>query len=356
MMKTKTSFWLAAALAAGFTMGFAGCGDTMMMMPTTCSSDSACSTGQACHPILRTCVTACTSGTDCPDSAKTCATFTGLAAGNDAGVRAFCQCGTDQLCDRGTAGQVCQPATKICAAKCTSNAGCPSGATCDTATGKCGAAVATDAGTDGGTGGTDAGVCTPGSCTTAGQICDPTTQQCGAPAACSSANPQPDTCVYGLLCAGAACAEAPRSGVTCSNFDNVATPKAWNPATVTPKGAVTTAFGPRATNDNTACTGARPDAFTFTVDLYAPPMSTFPSMLEMNQAMTFNYVTTDGMIIDLANPLGPIRPMSGYAMNLANNNKNVRIVWTGCTAAGLTSLRAGFFANGGNPNCATQTR
>ena len=352
MMKTKTSLWLAAALAAGFTMGFAGCGDTMMMMPTTCSSDSACAASEACHPILKKCVTACTSGTDCPDSAKTCATFTGLASGNDAGVRAFCQCGTDQLCERGTAGQVCQPATKICAAKCTASSGCPTGSTCDTASGKCGAMVAVDAGTDAGMV-VDAGApCTPNSCTTAGQICNPTTQQCGAPAACASAMPQPDVCVYGLACVAAACAEAPRAtAATCANFTTVTTPLAWNPATIATKGAVTTAFAPRATNDTTACTNPDPNAFTYTVDLYSAPMTNFPTMIDMVQMGTLNYVRTDGQIINLG--AGPVRPTSGYANGLTNGNKNLRLVWTACGASTIMSLRAGFFANNGNPTCAT---
>lgn len=352
MMKTKASVWLAGSLAAGVGI-FAACGDTMTMMPTTCSLDTQCAASEACHPVLKKCVTACTSGTDCPDSAKTCATFTGLSGGNDAGIRAFCQCGTDQLCDRGTAGDVCQPATKICGAKCTSNASCPTGSTCDTATGKCGAATtATDGGTDGGT---DAGTpmpCTPGSCTTAGQICNPTTQQCGAPATCSAANPQPDVCVYGLACSGTACAEAPRvTAATCANFTSVTTPLAWDPATIATKGSVTTAFAPRATNDTTACSGGTPNAFTYTVDLYSAPMTNFPAMIDMVQANTFNYVRTDGQIISLG--AGPVRPTSGYANGLSNQNKNLRLVWTACGDSTIMTLRAGFYAANGNATCAT---
>ncbi len=357
MMKTKTSIWLAAAVAAGFTMGFAGCSpDPMMMTPTTCSSDSSCASGQACHPILKTCVTACTGAVDCPDSAKFCGTLAGASAGADGGTRAFCQCRLDPACNSAVAGQVCQEfSTKLCAAKCTSNSSCPSGFTCDTATGKCGGAVATDAGTDGGTDGglvVDAGVaCTPGSCT-APQICNPTTQQCGAPAACSAVNPQPDMCVYGLACVTSACAEAPRvTAATCANFTTVTTPLAWNPATIATKGPVTTAFAPRATNDTTACTNPDPNAFTYTVDLYSAPMTNFPAMIDMVQMGTLNYVRTDGQIINLG--AGPVRPTSGYANGLSNGNKNLRLVWTACGASTIMSLRAGFFANNGNATCAT---
>jgi len=355
MIKTKTSFWLAAALAAGFTMGFAGCGDTMMMMPTTCSSDTACAASEACHPILKKCVTACTSGTDCSDSAKTCATFGGLTSGNDAGIRAFCQCGTDQLCERGTAGQVCQPATKICAAKCTSTGGCPSGATCDTGTGKCGAAVVVDAGTDAGVT-VDAGVaCTPGSCTTAGQICNPTTQQCGAPAACSTANPQPDTCVYGLVCQAAACAEANRTGVTCSNFDMVMTPRAWNPATITSKGPVTIAMN-SVTKDvgMPLFCGARGADFTADVILYAGNTN-FPAMRDLVPTSYFNYVTTGGMIIDVARNVMPlVRATGGYANGLSNNNKNLTMKMNLCVSgAAPASIVAGFYSENGNAVCST---
>lgn len=355
MMKTKTSFWLAAALAAGFTMGFAGCGETMMMMPTTCSSDSACSTGQACHPILRTCVTACTSGTDCPDSAKTCATFTGLAAGNDAGVRAFCQCGTDQLCDRGTAGQVCQPATKLCAAKCTSNAGCPSGATCDTATGKCGAAVATDAGTDGGMTGMDAGApCTFGSCT-GGQICNPATAACGAAPACASAMPQPDVCAYGQTCSGAACAEAPRTGVGCTNFASVMTPTLWNPVGITANAGPVTISVTNRTDDMTFCTNST--AFSGGHELYAAPVSlggtNFPAAGVMLPADLINYVRSDGQICDVQRGCmnsGQIFRPSGY--QVSNGNKNLTLNFTLCAMTGVTSLTAGFYADKGNAVCA----
>jgi hypothetical protein len=351
MMK-KTSLWLMAATAAGFALGFAGCGETMPM-PTTCTADSQCAASEACHPVLRRCVTACTAAVDCPDSAKTCATFGGLMAGNDAGVKAFCQCATDALCERGSAGQVCQPATKICGAKCTASSECPSGSTCDTMTGKCSAATTTDGGaSDGGMTG-DAGVndCTPGSCT-APQICDPTTRRCAAPATCTAANPQPDTCAYGLACVTAACAEAPRTtAAACANFTNVPTPLAWNPATIATKGAVTTAFAPRATNDTTACAAPNPNAFTYTVDLYSAPMTNFPAMLDMAPSGSFNYVRTDGQIINLTT--GSIRPMSGYAMGLTNNNKNLRLVWTGCTESSIMSLRAGFYAANGNANCAT---
>jgi len=352
MMKTKASVWLAGSLAAGVGI-FAACGDTMTMMPYTCSLDTQCAASEACHPVLKKCVTACTSGTDCPDSAKTCATFTGLSGGNDAGIRAFCQCGTDQLCDRGTAGQVCQPATKICDAKCTSNAGCPTGATCDTATGKCGAAVVADAGTDAGT--LDAGApCTFGSCT-GGQVCNPTTAACGAGPACAAANPQPDMCAYGLTCSGAACAEAPRTGVGCANFTTVVTPTLWNPVGLTAMAGPVTVSVANRTDDAAFCTNST--AFSGGHELYAAPVSlggtNFPAAGVMLPADLINYVRSDGQICDVqrgcANAGQIFRP-SGY--QVSNRNKNLTINFTLCAMTGVTSLTAGFYADKGNAVCA----
>jgi len=168
---------------------------------------------------------------------------------------------------------------------------------------------------------------------------------------CVAANAQPDACAYGLICGGAACANAPVTGNGCPNFASVSTPLAWNPATANPRGAVTVAFAPRSTNDDTFCSGSL--AFTYTVDLYAAPSTTFPAMIDLAQAGTFNYVRSDGQIIDLA--MGAVRPASGYVMGLTNSNRNLRLVWTAC-ATGITSLRAGFYANNGNANCATQMR
>ncbi|MBL8922529.1 MAG: hypothetical protein JNJ54_27000 [Myxococcaceae bacterium] len=352
MMKTKTSIWVAAAVAAGFAFGFAGCGDNNTMMPTTCTTDSQCTgAGEVCHPLLKSCVAGCTSANDCPDAAKKCATITGASAGGDGGVRGFCQCSTDALCDRGVAGQVCQDkSTLVCSAKCTASSGCPTGFTCDTATGKCGGA-ATDGGTDGGM---DAGVtaCTPGSCM-GGQICDPTTSRCAAAAACASANAQPDTCVYGLFCSGAACAEAPRTGVTCGNFDMVATPKAWNPATVTPKGPVTHSFASITKDANMPLfCGARGADFSAEANLYAGNTN-FPTMLDMVPANLLNYVRTDGQIIDVR--VGMLaRPTAGYSSGLSNNNKNLRLRFNLCVMGTVpATLVAGFYAENGNPVCAT---
>lgn len=359
MMKTKTSIWFAAAIAAGFAFGFAGCGGDTTMNPTTCTTDSQCTgAGEVCHPLLKTCIAGCTSATDCPDSAKKCATITGAAAGTDGGAaRGFCQCATDQLCDRGTAGQVCQDkSTLVCAAKCTATTGCPSGFTCDTATGKCGGTTSnTDGGTDAGVT-MDAGVaCTFGSCT-GGQVCNPTTRVCGAGAACSSANAQPDTCAYGLTCSGAACAEAPRTGVGCANFTNVVTPTLWNPVGITAMAGPVTVSVTNRTDDATFCTNS--STFSGSHELYAAPVAlggtNFPAAGVMLPADLINYVRSDGQICDVQKGCGNsgqiFRP-SGY--QVSNGNKNLNLNFTLCAMTGITTLTAGFYADKGNAVCVT---
>jgi hypothetical protein len=310
----------------------------------SCVTDVMCGPSETCHPTLRQCIPACSGTVDCPDSAKSCATFSGAAPGG--GARAFCQCSTDVLCDRGTPGQVCQPATKRCGARCQTALDCPGGASCEPTTGRCSGAVP-DAGVpDGGT-----GPCVPGSCPTG--VCDPTIQRCAAAAVCLAANPQPDTCAYGLVCStSSVCGEAPRTTATaCMNFATVSSPLRWDPATVSPRGPVTTAFGPRGSNDLPACASANPVAFTFTTDLYAPGTTPFPAALELVPSGTLNYVRTDGQIVSLG--VGPVRPTSGYASGLSNNNRNLRLVWTVCAPTGTASLRAGFYALNGNAVCAT---
>lgn len=344
MTKTKTSLWLAAAIAAGFTLGFAGCGDTNMPMTTTCSSDSQCAASEACHPALRRCVTACTGSTDCGDSQKTCATFTGLASGNDAGVRAFCQCSTDPLCDRAKTGDVCQPATKQCGAKCMGNSDCPTGSTCDTVTGKCGTAVvATDGGTDGGTT-MDAGVtaCTPGSCT-APAIC--TSGTCAMPATCAAPMFQPGTCAAGQACVGTACAEVPFAPASCGNFAAGTTPRAWNPVT---------AMGPVITElslisfeidmAGTVCAGATNKRARLRIRAYDPST---PGRLngETSQPSLRYYQTTGNSLAVTA------AEIQSYMSQ--NSGKNAEFIVNLCFPTATNSAPVGYAYESGNPVCAT---
>ncbi len=334
MNRINQGLWLSAAIATALFA--AGCGESGNDGGTGCTTDAQCATTQTCHPLLKTCVTSCTSGTDCPSSAKTCATMTGLPGGNDAGVKAFCQCSTDQLCNGGGSGNlVCQDgASKTCENKCTATGGCPSGYTCNTTTGKCGSG-GTDGGADGGTPCTDLGQCTYP------QVCSFTTNPsyCVAGAACNTTNAQPDTCGYAGYCTGAAnCAQVDKP--TCANF--------------TPPGGKTPVFNPRtstgpiiyyvideAVDDAAFCTvGSR--AFTLTIQAYTPGAD-WPAQHTAVQG--FKYVRTDGTEIDATTIMRP----SGYTRSA----KAATFKLTLCSTTATANLSAGFYFTNGNEYCAT---
>ncbi len=343
MMMKKTSLWLVAATAAGFAFGFAGCGGTDTPMTTTCTADSQCAASEACHPVLRRCVTACTAAVDCPDSSRTCATFDGRMAGNDAGVRAFCQCATDALCERGSAGQVCQPATKICGAKCTASSDCPTGSTCDTMTGKCSAAtMATDGGAgDGGMTGVDAGIaCTPGTCT-APAICNQGT--CGAAAACTSGMPQPAGCLTGQACSGAACAEAPFAPASCGNFAAGSTPRAWNPAMQ--NGPVITQITQLSFAVNEGFCGMT-NSKRAILEITAYDPSTPGRLVSETSQPSLRYYRTDGS--DIAVSANQIQSYMS-----SNSNKNVTFRVNLCFPTATNSASVGYAYENGNPVCTT---
>jgi hypothetical protein len=220
--------WLAAAALVLAV----GCGE----FPGTdagngCSTDANCGTGRVCHPVLKECVSSCTGGSDCPASAKTCARLDGQMV--SATTPGFCQCSTDAICNGGTAGSlVCSDLTKLCTAKCTSNAQCPSGATCETSTGQCRGGSGSDAGMDAGV--MDAGT----ACNGLGQcdypeVCNFASGRCVAGASCNMSGVQPDTCGYAGYCtSNSNCAQVPAA--TCSNFAaGGATPATFNPTTST---------------------------------------------------------------------------------------------------------------------------
>lgn len=305
-----------------------------------CVSDANCGLGFMCHPVLGQCVASCTSGADCPSSAKACATIAGQAPGTG-GLRGFCQCATDALCSAQTANAVCQPVTKQCSVKCPTLA-CPTGLTCEATTGHC-----LSGSPDGGAG----GACVPGTCTQG--LCDPVSQRCVTPPLCTMANPQPDTCTYGLIC-GSACAEAPFTAKGCANFTALTTPLSWDPATVTPRGPVTVAMSSIAKDVAMPLfCGSRGADFTAEVRLYAGSTN-FPAMRDLLPPNFLNYVRSDGQELDVNNSVSPlVRATGGYANGLSNNNKNLTMKMNLCVTTPPPSLIAGFYGANGNPVCST---
>ncbi len=99
----------------------------------TCATDRDCVLSEICHPTAKVCVQTCVGSADCPSSAKTC---TALSTTD---TRKVCQCATDALCNAegGTTQLVCSNLDDVCTPKCTKDADCSLGRTCDTATGQC---------------------------------------------------------------------------------------------------------------------------------------------------------------------------------------------------------------------------
>lgn len=292
---------LVAAATAVFAMG---CGD--MMTPTDggagCTSDSNCSTGKGCHPVLKECVESCTGEEDCPASAKTCAAISSSAS-------KFCSCSTDALCNGGTTGSlVCNEATKQCTAKCTANS-CPSGFTCDSTSGNC-KGMSTDAGAD-------AGVTT-----------------------CTSTNTQPDVCGHTNACTSSNTCDAVVDG-TCSNIASATR----TPFTSASTGPVIFNVVDEATNDDSYCT-APAVAFTATIYAYAAQGSMFGATA--SGLPTGKYFRTNGSSLPL-----PFRP-SGYTQ--LDNGKMMSVKVTLCSDQAANTLQAGFGFDNGNGFCITINR
>ncbi|MEW6432474.1 MAG: hypothetical protein AB1730_13290 [Myxococcota bacterium] len=306
--------WLTAAVATLFAMGCGELGGTDGGS-NACSTDANCGTGKVCHPILKECVLSCTSSTDCPSTAKTCARYDGTAG--SASAPGFCQCSTDQLCNGGSTGElVCSAATKRCENKCTSNSSCPSGFTCDTASGQC-----RGGGSDGGSdGGMDAGM--------------------DAGVTCNSNNAQPDVCGYGSVCTASNTCEAIVDDRSCPNIQNSGRP-AWTSASTGPVifNVVDEA------DDQTKCT--QDNAFTVTVYAYAGPGSTFPAM--KSNLPGFFYYTTNGTAVDIPSNL---LQQSNYTLY---GNTVMGAKFTLCSTS-TTSIVAGFGFTNGNGYCAMLTR
>ncbi len=302
----------------------------------TCTSDSQCGSGKMCHPVSKQCVATCTGGADCPSTAKTCDVFPGSSS-----TAKFCQCSTDALCNGGSTGTlVCSGATKTCEAKCTATSGCPSGYSCDTASGQCSKSGGTDGGTtDGGTGVS----CTWNSCTGAGEVCDllpASGPVCVQQGSCNSANAQPDTCPWAQYCASNnKCYEPVKA--TCVNFapPGGATPTFY---TAGDNGPIIYDIEDLAHDDLTMC-GAGVNAFSFLVHAYRSDMAWPASKFAVSG---FFYVLTDGTKLDAtANTKHP----SGYTVTGANATFKVTL----CAPAVSSNLSAGFYFKNGNEFCVT---
>ncbi|MDY7229822.1 hypothetical protein [Hyalangium rubrum] len=198
-MQLRKTLWMLTALSA-MSLVMTGCPEDGGGDSLTCTSAADCLESEICHPTAKVCVQTCDSGSDCPDTAKTCKEVSTTDSTK------VCQCATDTLCNTGreTADLVCSTLDKVCTEKCTSDAACGAGRTCDTATGQCKA---------GSTGPT----CTYGSCAS-GEVCGITSGKCEQAATCTGE--AQSTCTYGQFCSTGRCADVAKP--TCGNLEGKA--------------------------------------------------------------------------------------------------------------------------------------
>lgn len=291
----------------------------------TCATDGDCLEGEICHPTAKTCVQTCTSASDCPASAK--AECTAVSATDN---RTVCKCATDQLCNsEGATGLVCSTLDKVCTPKCTADADCGAGRTCDTATGQCKA---------GGSGTT----CTYGTCA-AGEVCGATTNKCEAGAACTGE--AQSTCSYGQFCGTSKCQEVAKP--TCGNLaDKTAvvnfTPSAGTGPIIYKVEKVT--FAPATSSECPNTTN--PVKVVPRVSFYVKS-GTVPT--NQSSFQDFFYVNT-----------GKVETALGAAnlfnYNKAADSKSATVDVFLCAGNNITSIDLAFYFVGGNGFCTTFTR
>jgi Cys-rich repeat protein len=227
------------------SMVLTGCPEEMQTL--TCTADADCLESELCHPTAKVCVQTCTSSADCPDTAKSCAA---MGAGSS---QMICQCSTDALCNQGreTADLACDPTSKVCVPKCTADADCAAGQTCDT---------------------------TAGICKATAQTCNPANQ--------------PGTCSYGQVCSATAnkCEAAPQG--TCAEATGTGVPT-WNQSGGTAPVIVSaTAQRLASTNATNECANGVP-AGLVTIRFYAPGgLTAHTSLSDLQNHVKFRNLST----------------------------------------------------------------
>lgn len=265
-----------------------------------CTMDADCIEGEICHPTAKACVQTCTASTDCPASAKTC---TAISTSDN---RQVCQCSTNELCAAEVEGAVCSTLDKVCTPKCTADADCGAGRTCDTATGQCKAGGNT------------------------GTACTGTSQS---------------TCNYGDFCANSVCTPAPVAPTTCQNFSSNR-----------PNWSATTSNGPviyevskiRYEVNSSLCQSG--DAYVIRVRAYRTDAD-WPAT--RSGLSGFFYVTTGGTETDVVANL--LLPNTGYNRNTANL-KDAEFQTYLCPGSNVSTIQVGYYFTGGNPVCQQLTQ
>ncbi|MBN1209979.1 MAG: hypothetical protein JXB05_34325 [Myxococcaceae bacterium] len=295
-MQLRKTVWMLTALSA-LSLVMTGCPEGEEG-EVTCTTAADCTDTETCHPTAQVCVTKCTIRADCPDTEAKCEP---LAGSTDS----VCQCQTDELCNPGGGTEmVCSNLDKRCVARCTSDASCDAGQTCNTTSGQC----------EGGS---------------TGDTCTGTSQS---------------TCAYGEFCSNTKCEPAPVAPTTCENFPANDRP-AWS-ATSGPQGPVIYDVGFVAYEVNsTNCTSG--DAFIVRVKAYRTDAD-WPDNRSLISG--FFYVRTDTTELDIID-LHLLVPNTGYERNPANP-KDAEFMIYHCREPNSTRIQVGYYFTGGNPVCA----
>jgi hypothetical protein len=231
-----------ALMFAALGVVLAGCPGEETEM---CTTNADCLESEICHPTAGFCVQTCNLAGDCPDTAKNCEALGGN--GPDAATK-VCKCtaGANQ-CNLGRPedDRVCGT-EGVCVLKCTTDANCGTGQTCEVATG----------------------------------VCKGTT-----PATCNPAN-QPGTCSYGQVCGATNACEAAPEG-TCSEATGTGAP-AWNKTAGTAPVIVSATVQRLATTDSrNECANGDP-AGLVTIRFYAPGnFTTHPDFADLRNHVKF---------------------------------------------------------------------
>ena len=286
-----------------------------------CTTNADCLESELCHPTAGVCVQTCNLAADCPDTAKNCEALGGTSTDKDTKV---CKCtsGANQ-CNLGRAenDRVCSP-QGVCVQKCTENANCGTGETCEVATGLCKSTTP---------------ACTIGSCG-ANQVCG--TSGCVAGPSCTGT--AQGSCAYGQYCGTGTCKDVPVAPANCENFSS--NRPAFSATSTGP--VIYSVEGVTYQTNSQYCQASAPDAFIVKVRAYRTDTNWPDTRAGLSG---FFYVTTQSTQLDVVNS-GLLVPNTGYNRS-ASNPKDAEFNVYLCRPANSQSLQVGFFFTGGNPVC-----
>jgi len=300
-----------------------------------CTDDTDCTGNEICHPTAQVCVSTCESSNDCPANAKNCQPLEGTSV-------SVCECQTTQQCnlDRDTADQVCSTVDQVCVTACSADTDCPSGRTCDTATGQCLVGTSSDP-------------CN-GQCA-ANETCDTTgtTPVCVPPSTVgdSCQGTAQSTCSYGEYCRANTCTAAPVAEATCENFSS--NRPEWSPSSSGPVIYEVSRIRYEAANPE-LCVQPGPDAGYTSSDAYIVRVRAYRTDADWPDTRAglsgFFYVATNTTRTDVV-ASGSLIKNTGYNRNPTNKRDAEFQVALCRRSDGGNQLQVGFYFTGGNPVC-----